>query len=208
MKLQKIEDNQEMEKSIQKQAKIHNLNSVIEKKIDVPMMSLIIVIIILLITLTSVFFIYILPQWQDPADNFEQADPIIETPVTEDPATETPITDPIVTTVSVTEIDSRTYQISGWTEGENVSLKINFGRDTWIKVFYDGVVTDNPASKTYLSGSEIEILYAAKTDGEIVISLGGMKGNTIYVNDALVQLDSTVTEYNSGIKLTFVLKGE
>ena len=168
---------------------------------------MIIIIVILVISLCSVFFIYILPELNGSTTAFEQSDPIIDTPIVDEPDEPTQTTDPIVTVLTVEELDSHTYQISGWKDDDTVSIKIAYGRDTWTKISYDGVVSDNPASKIYLSGSEIEILYQPKNDGEILINLGGLKNNQIYVNDTLVTLDQEITDWNSGIKLKFVFKG-
>ena len=207
LKLQKIEMNQNSEKSIKKKADFHNFKFNTKRKIDLPVLLMIIIIVVLVISLCSVFFIYILPELNGSTTAFEQSDPIIDTPIVDEPDEPTQTTDPIVTVLTVEELDSHTYQISGWKDDDTVSIKIAYGRDTWTKISYDGVVSDNPASKIYLSGSEIEILYQPKNDGEILINLGGLKNNQIYVNDTLVTLDQEITDWNSGIKLKFVFKG-
>ena len=206
LKLQKIEMNQNSEKSIRKKADFHNLKFKAPKKVDLPVLLMIIIIIVLVISLCSVFFIYILPELNGSGKDFQQSDPIIDTPIVDEPEPEQP-EEPVVTALSVTEVDSHTYQISGWQDAQTISIKLSYGRDTWTKVSYDGVVSDNPASKIYLAGSEAEILYQAKNDGEILINLGGLKNNLIYINDVQVNLDQEIVDWNSGIKLKFIFKG-
>lgn len=209
LKLQKIEETNDIERSIKKKAEVHNIQEKLNKKLDLPMLSLIVIVIILLIALTSVFFVYILPQWRSPDPSFQHSDPIVNPDITDEPDENDPIVDvPTTSKLQFSAVDSRTYQIIDWYDNEEVAIKITFGRDTWIKVFYDGEASDNPASKIYQKGTSLEILYNAKKDSEIMIHLGGMNGNSIFINDKQVELSQSIANFSSGLKLTFIFKGE
>jgi hypothetical protein len=41
-----------------------------------------------------------------------------------------------------------------------------------------------------------------------MINLGGMNGNTIYVNGEVLNLDESIANWNTGLKLTFIFEGE
>ena len=208
-RLSKIESREETEKSIKRKVEAHKLDTSLNKNLDIPMVSLIIVVVIVLLALTSVFFVYILPQWISPEPRFPQSDPIIE-PVDDQDEQPDDIDDeqPSTSNITLSAIDTRTYSVIGWIADETVAIKIEFGRDTWVKVSYDGVVTDNPASKIYKKDSMIEILYPASPDGQVMINLGGMNGNTIYVNGEVLNLDESIANWNTGLKLTFIFEGE
>ena len=208
-RLSKIETREETERSIKRKVEAHKLNIASKKNFDIPVVSLIIVMVVLLIALTSVFFIYILPQWVNPQPQYPQSDPIIE-PLEDDEKQPDTIENqqPQTSNITLSPIDTRTYRVLGWVSNEEVAIKVEFGRDTWVKVSYDGVVTDNPASKIYKKDSMIEILYPATKNGEVMINLGGMNDNTIYVNEKILNLDKSIIDWNTGIKLTFIFEGE
>ncbi len=208
-RLSKIETQEESEKSIKRKVEVHKLNASLNKNLDIPAVSLIIVVVVVLLALTSVFFVYILPQWLNPEPEYPQSDPIVE-PIDEEDEQPDEIEDekPSLSKITLSPIDTRTYRVLGWITDETVAIKVEFGRDTWVKVSYDGVVTDNPASKIYKKDSMIEILYPATLDGQVMINLGGMNGNTIYVNGEILNLDESIANWNTGLKLTFIFEGE
>ncbi|MDD2591201.1 MAG: helix-turn-helix domain-containing protein [Erysipelotrichaceae bacterium] len=206
-RLKKLESIEQMDKSIKRKAELHDIKTKLNKKFDLPILSLFVVVIILAITLISVFIIYIFPNWFKEEPEFVHPDPIVE-PVDEEKNDEEDEVMVEETDIKITNLDDRTFQLTGYADNETVAIKIIFGRDTWVKISYDGVVSDNPASKIYKDGSFIEILYAAKNDGEVLINLGGMNGNQIYVNDELVDLNDSIAQWNTGLKLTFIFKGE
>lgn len=208
-RLSKIETQEESEKSIKRKVEVHKLNASLNKNLDIPAVSLIIVVVVVLLALTSVFFVYILPQWFNPEPEYPQSDPIVE-PIDEEDEQPDEIEDekPSLSKITLSPIDTRTYRVLGWITDETVAIKVEFGRDTWVKVSYDGVVTDNPASKIYKKDSMIEILYPATLDGQVMINLGGMNGNTIYVNGEILNLDESIANWNTGLKLTFIFEGE
>lgn len=121
--------------------------------------------------------------------------------------TQTPAT-PQAAPLSITTTDGVNYEIRGWTENDQIAIRIEFGRETWMRVSYNGVVTDNPASKTYLAGETMEILHNAEAELDITVHFGVLKDNKIYINGEEYVLDERVRELVRGQQLHFILKGE
>ncbi len=122
-------------------------------------------------------------------------------------STEIPVT-PDSQPLSITTADGINYELRGWNENDQISIRIEFGRETWMRVSYNGVVTDNPASKTYLPGETMEILHNAEQDLDITVHFGVLKDNKIYINNEEYVLDERVRELVRGQQLHFILKGE
>lgn len=127
---------------------------------------------------------------------------------TEDPAhTEAPKT-PETRPLTVTTADGYNYEVRGWEVDDQVSIRIDFGRETWMRISYNGVVTDNPVSKTYMPEESMEILVKAAEDFDITVHFGAIKDNRIYINGEEYVLDDRVKELVRGQQLHFILKGE
>jgi len=118
---------------------------------------------------------------------------------------------PVITDKSeltITTVDGVNYEVRGWKENELISIRVEFGRDTWMRVAYNGVDTNNPASKIYLVGETMEVLQNAQQDLKITLHFGATINNKIYFNDIETALDPRFSRLETGQQMHFVLKGE
>ncbi len=193
-----------------------SLKPVGKRRIDYSFLSLIAIIIILVISLIFVFFAFVLPMIQQGNQPTNQ-DPIIGLPTNPNDEVKEPTDpntpDPVVSSVSFA-LDSSSLlgrpiiDVVDFSENEEVTIHVKFASDTWIKVYFDGIATNNPQSRIYKPDESMEIRTIA-TDGlEVLIHFGFMRGNEIFFNDQAVVLDSYSTNATSGVRVTFRFKGD
>ena len=199
MVIKKVNDHNQRQNAINRQLNdSQNKNKIIIKKDkDYSFLSLIIMVIVVLGCIG--FFIFTM---------FFKGNNEIQPPIITPTPTTTPIVEVEETPMSVIESDATTYFVQDYKVDENLSIKVNFNNDTWIRVYYDDVVTNNPVSKVYKPGEAMEILITPVNDMKITIHFGIVVGNEIYVNDELVILNEQIKDLASGQKIDFVLKGE
>lgn len=209
--LKKIQDKEETQKSINKRIQDSRGKLKPEKrKIDYSLVSLIAVIAV--IAAAVIFFAVKLgPSLFAPKE--DQEPPVVDVLPSEDPSieqepsqTELPIVEN--NPLEVTTADGYTYEIRGWKENEQISIQVEFGRDTWMRVSYNGEVTDNPISKIYLPQETMEVLHNAEMDLVITLHFGALKDNRILINGEEIELDEKVRDLLRGQQLHFILKGE
>ncbi|MDP3306343.1 MAG: helix-turn-helix transcriptional regulator [Erysipelotrichaceae bacterium] len=182
-----------------------------KRKVDYSLLSMLVFIILLLITLIVIFFVYIYPMIIDSKANNNETD-IIALPqnpneeVEEKPEEDDP-TIPFVSAVEVTALNSREYEITGYVVDEEVLITVTFVRDVWMKVYIDGVATDNPKSKIYKKDEVMEIRLLAKDDTDVMLHFGNLKGNLVKVNNEEIVWDTSITNWLRGIKINFRFKG-
>lgn len=182
-----------------------------KRKVDYSLLSLLVFIILLLIALIVIFFVYIYPMIIDSkADNNETI--VIALPqnpneeVEEKPEEDDP-TIPFVSAIEVTAVNSREYEITGYAVDEEVLITVTFVRDVWMKVYINGVATDNPKSKIYKKDEVMEIRLLAKDNTDVMLHFGNLKGNLVKVNNEDIVWDSSITNWLRGIKINFRFKG-
>ncbi len=200
--IKKIDDDKQRQNAINRQlnySKEKNKASknVAKKSKDYSFISLFAMVIIVMSCI--IFFVF---------NVFFKGDNEIKPPVIVPTPTSTPIVEVEELPISIVESDATTYFVNDYNVKENISIKVNFNNDTWIRVYYDDVVTNNPVSKVYKSGEVMEILITPVNDMKITIHFGIVKGNEIYINDELVILNEEIKDLASGQKIDFVLKGE
>ncbi|MDP2813482.1 MAG: helix-turn-helix transcriptional regulator [Erysipelotrichaceae bacterium] len=182
-----------------------------KRKVDYSLLSMLVFIILLLITLIVIFFVYIYPMIIDSKANNNETD-IIALPqnpneeVEEKPEEDDP-TIPFVSAVEVTALNSREYEITGYVVDEEVLITVTFVRDVWMKVYIDGVATDNPKSKIYKKDEVMEIRLLAKDDTDVMLHFGNLKGNLVKVNNEEIVWDTSIANWLRGIKINFRFKG-
>ena len=76
-----------------------------------------------------------------------------------------------------------------------------------MKVFIDGIQTNNPASKIYNYGSTMEIIVNAAANREVAISFGYLKTNTITVDNLPAVIDPTIAALPRSYKMVFTFTG-
>jgi transcriptional regulator with XRE-family HTH domain len=181
-----------------------------KRKIDYSLLSLLVFIILLLIMLVGIFFLYVYPMINESRSN-NQNNTIIGLPKDPNDVEDKPNEDdpniPFVSTIAITKINAREYDITGYAENEEVLITVTFVRDVWMKVYIDGVATDNPKSKIYKKDEVMEIRLLAKDDLNVMLHFGNLKDNIVIVNDEEVVWDDSVANWLRGIKISFRFKG-
>ncbi len=182
-----------------------------KRKVDYSLLSLLVFIILLLIALIVIFFVYVYPMIiKSNANNNETT--IIALPqnpnedVDEKPNEDDPNI-PFVSQIEVLQVNAREYEISGYVVDEEVLITVTFVRDVWMKVYIDGVATDNPKSKTYKKDEVMEIRLLAKDDLDVMLHFGNLKENVVKINDEEIVWDASIANWLRGIKISFRFKG-
>jgi cytoskeletal protein RodZ len=182
-----------------------------KRKVDYSLLSMLVFIILLLIALIVIFFVYIYPMIIDSKANNNETivialpqnpnEEVEEKPKEDDP------TIPFVSAIDVTAVNSREYEITGYVVDEEVLITVTFVRDVWMKVYINGVATDNPKSKIYKKDEVMEIRLLAKDDTDVMLHFGNLKGNLVKVNNEEIVWDASITNWLRGIKINFRFKG-
>lgn len=182
-----------------------------KRKVDYSLLSLLVFIILLLITLIVIFFVYVFPMINRPAAS-NNDNTIISLPENPNDVDEKPSEDdpniPFVSAIVISQVNAREYDITGYEANEEVLITVTFVRDVWMKVYIDGVATDNPKSKTYKKDEVMEIRLLAKDDMNVMLHFGNLKDNVVRINDEEIVWDDSIANWLRGIKVSFRFKGE
>jgi transcriptional regulator with XRE-family HTH domain len=182
-----------------------------KRKVDYSLLSLLVFIILLLITLIVIFFVFVFPMINKPSTN-NNDNTIISLPQNPNDVDEKPTEDdpniPFISEIVISQVNAREYDISGYIVNEEVLITVTFVRDVWMKVYIDGVATDNPKSKTYKKDEVMEIRLLAKDDMNVMLHFGNLKDNVVRINDEEIVWDNSIANWLRGIKISFRFKGE
>lgn len=218
-KMKKVQEHKEIQQSINQRTQSHSKTvqpispRQVTKKLEFSQLSLIFIVLVIVVSLVFMFVSVILPMLnseQIPEDNDP---PIVELPEDpneqepEEPVIEEPIEEPI-STVSVTQQTPIEYIIGGYEENEEVKISLEFNTPTWVRVYEDGVATDNPQSRVYQPDETIDVVTQAVADHDVLFHVGVLRSNVFSVNDEVVVLDPSVEDVNYGIRITFRFAGE
>ncbi|MBV1710056.1 MAG: helix-turn-helix domain-containing protein [Erysipelothrix sp.] len=181
-----------------------------KRKVDYSLLSLLVFVILLVITLIVIFFIYVYPMI-DESRSSNQNNAIVGLPENPNDVEEKPNEDdpniPFVSTIAITKVSARDYDITGYQDNEEVLITVTFVRDVWMKVYIDGVATDNPKSKIYKKDEIMEIRLLAKDDLYVMLHFGNLKDNVVIINDEELEWDTSIANWLRGIKINFRFKG-
>ena len=181
-----------------------------KRKVDYSLLSLLVFIILLLVMLIGIFFVYIYPMINESKSNNDNTT-IIGLPENPNDVDDKPNEDdvdiPFVSNIEVTKISAQEYDINGYADNEEVLITVSFVRDVWMKVYIDGVATENPKSKIYKKDEVMEIRLLAKDDLDVMLHFGNLKGNMVSINGEEIGWDSTIVNWLRGIKISFRFKG-
>jgi cytoskeletal protein RodZ len=181
-----------------------------KRKVDYSLLSLLVFIILLLVMLIGIFFVYIYPMINESRSNNDNTT-IIGLPENPNDVDDKPNEDdvdiPFVSNIEVTKISAQEYDITGYADNEEVLITVSFVRDVWMKVYIDGVATENPKSKIYKKDEVMEIRLLAKDDLDVMLHFGNLKGNMVSINGEEIGWDSTIVNWLRGIKISFRFKG-
>lgn len=182
-----------------------------KRKVDYSLLSLLVFIILLLITLIGIFFVYIYPMINESNANNNNNTTIIGLPENPNDVDNKPNEDdvdiPFVSALAVTKVNPQEYDLTGYVDNEEVLITVTFVRDVWMKVFIDGVATENPKSKIYKKDEVMEIRLLAKDDLDVMLHFGNLKGNIVSINGQEIGWDASIANWLRGIKISFRFKG-
>lgn len=217
--MEQFNETQSLKKVQEREAKQQSINQRIQdsrnqlkpekRKMDYSLISLIAVILVV-VGAMGIFAVKYLPDFFD-----KEPKPVVEvSPYPSDEPTAVPdgnqeeiIVDE-KSKLTVTTQDGINYEVTGWKNGEQLSIKVVFGADTWMRVAYNDIVSDNPTSKIYKAAETMEILTSAENDLKITLHFGRTLDNKIYLNDEEYALDERYAKLQRGQQIHFVLKGE
>jgi transcriptional regulator with XRE-family HTH domain len=201
-------DNRIKDKNLLKNASI--LRPAGKRKVDYSLLSLLVFIILLVIMLVGIFFVYVYPMINDSRSN-NPDNTIVGLPKNPNDVEEKPNEDdpdiPFVSAIVITKVNAREYDITGYVDNEEVLITVTFVRDVWMKVYIDGVATDNPKSKIYKKDEVMEIRMLAKDDLDVMLHFGNLKDNVVIVNEEEIAWDASIANWLRGIKINFRFKG-
>ncbi len=178
------------------------------KKFDISFISFVSSIVLLVITLLLVFVFLILPNLnKDEEALINNNNTDIPTPIEniDDVDTEVEETPKVL---SVSQIDSVNYEITGFNDLQELAMLINFKSNAYVRIRVDGDTAVNLPSKLYNVGSTLDFKFNATNDTILEVYIGWMNGNTISINDIVIPIDSEIASRNGSVTFTFRLRGE
>jgi transcriptional regulator with XRE-family HTH domain len=180
-----------------------------KRKFDISFISFASSIILLVITLILVFVFLILPNINKQEipiiNNTELPSPIVdnEEDIVEEIVEEI---EPLILTVS--QIDEVNYEITGFSDNQELVMLINFRSNAYVRIRVDGDTAINLPSKLYNVGTVLDFKFNATGESILEVYIGWMNGNTITINDIVIPIDETIARRNGSVTFTFRLKGE
>lgn len=178
-----------------------------KKKIDISFISFVSSIVLLVITLLLVFVFLILPNLNKEEDLILDNNSEIPTPI-ENIDDEDTIVEEIPKVLSVNQVDSVNYEITGFNDNQELAMLINFKSNAYVRIRVDGDTAVNLPSKLYNVGSTLDFKFNASNETILEVYIGWMNGNTITINDLIIPIDSDIARRNGSVTFTFRLRGE
>lgn len=141
----------------------------------------------------------VVPGDKDPGD--ESGGNETETPDTEEPGENVPSE-----TLTITAIDSTTFEVRGIKVDEPIALKVTFNNDSWTSFSEDNTKLSEPKEATYRANSEATINTTMKDEKLLSIRFGRLNGNTVTINGQTVTFsDETAQMIVTTLNFKFVL---
>ena len=112
------------------------------------------------------------------------------------------------TVLTVSQIDSVNYEITGFNDLQELAMLINFKSNAYVRIRVDGDTAVNLPSKLYNVGSTLDFKFNATNDTILEVYIGWMNGNSISINDIVIPIDSEIASRNGSVTFTFRLRGE
>ncbi len=203
-KMMKVSEINELHNRIK--GRVINNPTIRRRKLDISFVSFISSIVLLIITLILIFIFLILPNLNKvkvPIVN----NSVIPSPIESVDEENTDVAD-VVQVLSVNQIDSVNYEISGFNIDQELTMLINFKSNAFVKIQIDGDAPSNLPNKLYNVGSTLDFKFNALSGSVLEVYIGWMNGNTITINDINVPIDESVGSRNGSVTFTFKLIGE
>ena len=197
----------QMQKNINERIKTHtNVKKHEKKKIDISFFLILLMIILLIVAF--IFGGYKLIQSGIFSNNDNGV--VTETPIvvdvvnTPEPTSTPEATVTVAATINVEQETAAIYNLTGYDDQQEVTIKVEFAHETWARVIVDNIVKESPATAIYNAGDSIELVVNATLGMDVEIHLGYYKGNVIKINDQVVTLDSSIKDLEGGQKIHFI----
>lgn len=193
---------------------IHNrinervIKPVTRKKLDISFISFVTSIMLLVITLILVFVFIILPNINKNEDSIIiDSNNSLPSPIEVVDDEETTVED-TTKLLTVNQIDSVNYEITGFNDNQELAFLINFKSNAYVRIRVDGDTAVNLPSKLYNVGSTLDFKFNASNETIVEVYIGWMNGNTMIINNIDVPIDDEIARRNGSVTFTFRLKGE
>jgi len=177
-----------------------------KRQFDISFISFVSSIILLVVTLVLVFVFLILPninkQETPVINNTELPSPIVDNNEEEEVVEEV-----VPQILTVSQIDAVNYEITGFSDNQELVMLINFRSNAYVRIRVDGDTAVNLPSKLYNVGSVLDFKFNATGESILEVYIGWMNGNTITINDIVIPIDETIAKRNGSVTFTFRLKG-
>lgn len=109
----------------------------------------------------------------------------------------------------VTEIDSTTYEISGWEDDEELTINLDFRNRAWTRFTEDGVALDVPSQGIYESGENAQVILKASEGKVLAVNVGYFNGNIFSLNGEEIAINPEVASSTGSYVIDFkIVEGE
>ena len=180
----------------------------VKPKTDIAFVSMFIVSLMIVVALVYVFISAVLPMIS--AESNQNKVIVVPDPIIHEPTEDPDDVIPEVKVLTVTMIDPTHYEVTGFEEGQDVTLIVSQPHtSSWLGSKINGVKVANPTTGFYEGGAVYTLIIPEVTDGMVVEQLiGWVFKQKITINDVNVPLDKSV--YTSGDKtyFYFTFKGD
>lgn len=179
-----------------------------KKKFDFSFVSFISIVVVLVVGIAIVFFFMILPNLNkssDPLITDDQREVPSEIVTPDEPVDETPV----VTNqaITVTKVGISDYQITNFTDQQEIQFVIEFKYNSYASVQIDGVYSLNPSSQLFNAGTILDMKLNAKADEVVDFYVGYMAGSVIKLDGQVIELDPSVANKEGKVSFSFTFKG-
>jgi transcriptional regulator with XRE-family HTH domain len=174
------------------------------KRFDVSFISFVVSMVLLSMTLILIFVFLILPNVQSSSNLILDETPMPRPPmVEEDEVVDERPSEPLI--LNVSRIQPLNYQISGFEEGQELTLNVNFRSNAYVRIKVDGDAAINIPSKLYNVGSVLDFKFNAEAGAVLEIYIGWMNGNTMFLDDIEIPIEDEFALRNGSVTLTFAM---
>ena len=111
-------------------------------------------------------------------------------------------------TLSISQVDSVNYEITGFSDNQELAMLINFKSNAYVRIRVDGDTAVNLPSKLYGVGTTLDFKFNATNQTVVEVYIGWMNGNSMLINDLTVPVNEEIASRNGSVTFTFRFKGE
>lgn len=180
-----------------------------KKKLDLSFISFLSVISLLVLSLVLVIFFIILPNLNANPEpiisdsNRDLPGEIVE-PITPDE-------DPVIVenpNIVITKVDTTSYEISNFSENQEIQFMIEFKYNAYVSVQIDGEYSMNPQSQLFQAGTILDMKLDAMDKKIVEFYIGYMDGSLIKLDGEYIELDESIANKQGKVTFTFTFMGD